>query len=802
MLCESMKHFDVLDPSLDVRGAYVLEASAGTGKTFAIEHLVARLLNDGICTIDQILVVTFTKAAARELKARIRETLAAKADESRSLKEALVFFDRAQIFTLHGFCHRALAEFAFEAQGTHDFEDKDVAHLVKMAIGDTLRTRFCPPYYHPYQIRRLSGKYQHNSETLIQKLAERLQSSKRSSVLSYFDVLERFKKHMYSYSACAKERLEKDYANYSAAYKKISGASCQAQFCKLVEYVESAISAEQLLEVFLREKELLWECIHPENIKKKGMPPARDVLHYPGMYEECQKELSPLIAQARDARQIFERLAEDCRGNLDALLEKKEAYLPDALLNATQKALGLPNFLEAMQNRYRAVFVDEFQDTDPVQWDIIRKIFLEAPNRMAAIYLIGDPKQSIYGFRSADLQTYVNAVEHIGRDQQYSLSINYRSDPALIEALNAFFLEGNWLQTKGIGYAAVLANPKRENREFADGKGALHFFAANDEEEFFSFIAEELISLKGKENIAFSDTAILVRNRYQGMRMISYLQQAGIPASIKQTVSFVESPAYFWMRDVLQAAAYPEDESAIKTVFASPLVGMNHFELQECADAVYQFRALVREKNIRVLLQKFSQSSFKQGGGKVLENLISYDENRVAYENWIQAVLLVLQECAHASVFSCLSYWRVLNEDLKLELPLAQEEVSIMTIHASKGLEFSVVFALGLAESSKEMESSQEEEDMRVLYVAMTRARHRLYVPLAWNEETAVLRKFFSKMGLENSENLENFIHNRSHLSISVSTCVAKKIQYEKIIPFFDNKEVSMSYRSAKVHCG
>jgi len=109
-----MKRFDVLDPATPILGHHLLEASAGTGKTFAIEHITARLIEEHNFDLDEILVVTFTRAATRELKARIQNTLKNK-PPSLNIQKALALIDQAQIFTIHGFCHRMLTEFAFEA---------------------------------------------------------------------------------------------------------------------------------------------------------------------------------------------------------------------------------------------------------------------------------------------------------------------------------------------------------------------------------------------------------------------------------------------------------------------------------------------------------------------------------------------------------------------------------------------------------------------------------------------------------------------------------------------------------------
>ena len=116
-----MQRFDILDPQLNIFQNYFLEASAGTGKTFAIEHLVIRLLLESEEPIElkEILAVTFTKDAAHEMKTRIRKKLESLLPEQNPrVREALASFDEIQVFTIHAFCHRMLTEFAFK-QGLH-----------------------------------------------------------------------------------------------------------------------------------------------------------------------------------------------------------------------------------------------------------------------------------------------------------------------------------------------------------------------------------------------------------------------------------------------------------------------------------------------------------------------------------------------------------------------------------------------------------------------------------------------------------------------------------------------------------
>ena len=139
-----MKIFNVLDPDLPIKGCYFLEASAGTGKTFAIEHLVARLIAEGVATIEQILVMTFTRAATRELKIRIqnrlRQTLLSiEKEKALRVEKALLSFEQANIATIHGFCQRLLTQFPLESGAPVGGELGEWAEEIRQAVDQFLR---------------------------------------------------------------------------------------------------------------------------------------------------------------------------------------------------------------------------------------------------------------------------------------------------------------------------------------------------------------------------------------------------------------------------------------------------------------------------------------------------------------------------------------------------------------------------------------------------------------------------------------------------------------------------------------
>src|SRR5438105_10454959 len=119
----------------------------------------------------------------------------------------------------------------------------------------------------------------------------------------------------------------------------------------------------------------------------------------------------------------------------DQILSEEEFLNPDMILERMKESLKNGEFLNAVKGKYKSAIVDEFQETDAIQWEIFQNLFSD----VQALYLVGDPKQSIYRFRNADVYTYLKAKDFLGPDNVYHLDTNYRSSPQLVSALNALF---------------------------------------------------------------------------------------------------------------------------------------------------------------------------------------------------------------------------------------------------------------------------------------------------------------------------------------------------------------------------
>ncbi|MFI5333683.1 MAG: UvrD-helicase domain-containing protein [Chlamydiales bacterium] len=803
--------FDVLSRKLRVPGHRFLEASAGTGKTFAIEHLVVRLLIEEKLPLEQILVVTFTRAATRELKMRIRACIESAAsalkiktagfdylsrileegEEScqgalNSLKDALACFDRAQIFTIHGFCYRMLQEFAFEADLAFDLANPDDGNASSLRntheqIYAFLRSGFKPPLYSLSQIEAVMQKHQFDVHKIVLKIAKILERKRALSSSSSFQKMHaQFNTALSGVSLLEKDKWLDDLRKLAPHFKRVDLASAEKQLVQLQLLIQKRNSTEEEFDALLREKNWFLETFLPENLKKRAALPHPSELNYPGIFDELGRWLLPLWQETKDPLKTLVRMACDCESS------SSHALSFDELLEKMRDSLENPKFCTHVQSRFRALIVDEFQDTDPIQWQIFETLFLKDPALLSALYLVGDPKQSIYRFRGADVYTYLNAALHV--KESASLNTNFRARKSLIHALNTLFshiADGKWLPlpslAKFLSFMPVEAPEGKKEDKLEDGKGAVHFFIAKEaigrernfptrkmeETFFFPFIAQEIQAIATR-GYSFRSCAILIKDRFQGERLQNYLKKVGIPSTTTRGRNLIGSNGFMVMQQFLEAE---RDPSNIKLLLAGPVFGCSYDEINHPAqaDLVHFLQASSQkfdENGFPLFFAEFLR--FVWQGKTVLERVMQIED---LYQELRGVAEFIMEEksggsCEELILF--LQEMKARGEERLMHFP-EREAVSLLTTHMSKGLEFEFVFALGLSSrhtlreelifirengvekieelgslhsaSSELYLNEQDAEKMRQLYVALTRAKIRVYVPLAFDLSPAELGK-------------------------------------------------------------
>lgn len=814
-----MQLFNCLDPKTPLQGHHLLEASAGTGKTFAIEHLVVRLLIQNTA-LDQILVVTFMRAAARELKVRIRQAIAhaiavLRGDEPAEfgyltalleekeatvasallqLEQAYVTTDQMQVFTIHGFCARMLSDYPFEARvhlALNQERRRESKNPVLEAIHDFLRTSLRPDLFSSAQITALFQKYQYDVKRLTAKILTLIEM--KSAFSPYPDFTESYHRFCQKIKQCPPITVD-NLREVAPFFTKICNRAGQVKlaFCAQVALLKPQCTAQEF-DILLTEKQHVLQFLDPAYQKKRAkgkLPPkAAD-------FFLVKEKIWPIIVAAQSPIHTLMRIAEKCQHKLAMLPLKTQQFSPDDLLNQMQQSLSFPAFLKRVQTRYNAAIIDEFQDTDPVQWDIFKRLFVDQP--VETLYLVGDPKQSIYSFRDADINAYFAAAKLI--NQKSYLTTNYRSDPKLLQMLNTLFrYNPDWLSLPGfpLDCPPVDSPISAIDTSFPDDKSPLHFLVSHcfddletlEKEALFPFIAAEIDFLNQEAAIPLDQIALLVRDRYQANRLKVYLESCNVPVLAKEVEPIAKTASYTLWQTLLRAVRDPADKSAMNTFLAHSLFPMTHDELRSDAKIapihaiIHDLHQIFHQKGLPKMVASLLERKWLCG--KQFETLLVEQEKLEAISDFRQIATLLVEYGfqTRSSLAGLLRYLSTLAEKSRekstiMRQPIADvEAVSIMTIHMSKGLEFAVVFALGTLSSYRGQEEvlrsqkkwrafdrkdpvcrqillQRQAENLRQLYVALTRAKQRLYVPVACDptkipvadDRSSSLELFLSKL--------------------------------------------------------
>lgn len=714
-----MSSFDILSRTAPLQRRLFLEASAGTGKTFTIEHLVIRLLLETDYTLDQILVVTFTRAATRELKVRIRANLekALSLEQNEKLKNALLTFENAQIFTIHGFCHRILQEFAFEASISLDlqeWEDKEE----KWAVLEFLRSTTA---LSPVQLQRVLGFVRGDIDTLVNKLLRTPETKGFSSL----DLLRQANSNL---SNTPPFSVTEAFDLARPHYKGMTSSD----FDRQASILDLALQRKEILpeewDRLIAEEEIFLEGIESSNLKAR----TKFTGHAP--LEHLRSALLPALEAARNPRQIFQVLSGAWHEERKKLSRHYERVSPDDLLKMVQEKLTEKSFVSEIRKKYQAVIVDEFQDTDPIQWKIFETLFLADLTK--AIYLVGDPKQSIYAFRSADIYTFLEAAKRFEVEEKAALTTNYRCTQGLLDALNRLFCAKPWMDLPKLNQQLSVPHSNAAKQ----GEGELCFMIAEGElgmgkrwpseaveHQFFSYIIHEI----HQHQLRPQEIAILVKDRYQALRVKNALEKVQVPCIISRGASLGDSIMIDLLLELVEACQ--GILSSVKKVLLGPFVQLPIEELTD--EAVFQAKAIFAElslvwleSGVSVFLAQFLQTKFWK---KTMFQTLSL----TLYDDLMQIVEKILYLRDPHQMSKALELLKI--EEVDERISAHPHGVQIMTIHASKGLEFETVFAIGLASRTPAEEKPEEElkeldaEKMRQFYVALTRAKKRLYIPVA-----------------------------------------------------------------------
>lgn len=795
-------------------GRSLIEASAGTGKTWTLTALYARLLLEKQLSVSQILVVTFTTAATAELRERIRKRLAEllavydngpgndkllnqlhaqHSDEAshRRLLLAVHGFDEAAIFTIHGFCQRALQDAAFEAGGDFDNElthdDREIidalladlwrhelaaaepewaAFLVQQKITpQSLRQRLRNHLGKPYlRIEPQPGT--HSDMAALRaawQQAQRLWQGESAAWLAQLKAFDGFKSNMCNPAKLGVWQAELDgyFSDAAALFSKTEA--------------HRRLAREGLTKASKK------GCDAPANPLAAALQELCDALD--AAQPEAEQRLIDL--QVRLIGQLNEQLP--ARKAAQRLL----AF--DDLLNKLQQALqgeGGEHLATTLRTQYPVALIDEFQDTDPVQYRVFHRIYQDAGD----LCFVGDPKQAIYAFRGADLATYLHARSEAAR--QYSLTTNHRSTPELIASLNQLFDRPMPFAEPGLDYQQVGASDKAraqlvlppvEGEQDAPlalvwldndylGKGEAGALVARDTARRIASVLAA--SSRGEAYFEQSatrtplkggDIAVLVASHRQAGEVAAELAARGVPSVRRGKENVWHSEEAAELSAVLAAYAEPGREGALRYALASRLLGRSAADLAACTEDAQAWDA-EREAAERYH-QLWQQQGFMRAfrawldEQKVAQRLLALVDGERRLTNLLHLAELLQTESLQRPGLEQLLTWfnaqrsaEAHGEDALLRLESDAERVQIVTIHTSKGLEYPLVFCpylwdgallrqhedischaddgtplldLGSEQLDVHRELARHErfaEKLRLTYVALTRARDRLWL--------------------------------------------------------------------------
>lgn len=842
MVDTTMSNINIKPQSLDpltfpLYGMRLIEASAGTGKTYTIASLFIRLLlghgkensHQSPLTVDKILVVTFTEAATAELRSRIRERIIAvrldfmvgkssdgfiqalieQSDDLtidiRLLRFAELQMDEAAIYTIHGFCQRMLMQNAFESGSL--FQQsllEDDSQLLMQASNDFWRRHF---YDLSTPLTELIYSYWQHPEQLKNELRSWLSRHD----MQFIPKIEDFDfKSKYENSLTIIEKLKNSWLEGEGDYFDIISHSdvSKRSYTKknlpnwLKEISDWAFRADSSLEL-------------PKNLVKfsqktldektpKGARPTHAI------FSEIEKVLE-LDLSIKNT--ILVKATHWVRENLQKNKNSQSLLGFDDLLIRLDDALQISpenHLAEQIKGSYPIALIDEFQDTDPIQYRIFQTIYQQSPRleddtespqetlKDSGLFMIGDPKQAIYSFRGADIFTYMKARKNVSA--HYSLDFNYRSSPEMINAVNSFFefCPAPFIYEDDIPFLPVKApdikrkklvtknfdDPMQTAMQFihpvggenADGFKQSITLACVNEIKNLLLLAQQgkayIENSQGEQKaIRANDIAILVRTGKEASLIRKALLDENINSvylSLKESV--YATPLAKDLLFILKACLNPEDERLLRSAIGCKLFALSPTQVHQLLfdtklweqkiAQFFDYQALWNKSGVLVMLHKlFNEQGINQKllkdskGERLLTDLLHLAE------------LLQKNSVEHDGGFALLRWFADQvnqangdNSEQKQRLESEKDLIQVSTLHKSKGLEYDIVFMpftglhqkprdclyhdpdqqfklfYDLQNSRAHFELTEKEllaEDLRLLYVGLTRSVYRCYIGIS-----------------------------------------------------------------------
>lgn len=802
-----------LDPlRLPLTGERLIEASAGTGKTFTIAALYLRLLL-GLggssafprpLTVEELLVVTFTEAATEELRGRIRSNIhelriaclrestdnplyARLLDEIDDKKQAAQWLllaerqmDEAAVFTIHGFCQRMLSLNAFESGMLFEQQlIEDESLLRYQACADFWR-RHCYPLSR--EIAQVVFETWKGPQALLADINRYLQGEApvikapppddETLASRHQQIVQRINALKQQWCDAVGE-LEGLMEASGIDRRKFNRGNQGKWIEKISAWAQSATQSYQLPEALEKFSQRFLE----DRTKEGGVVPQHPLFV---AIDELLAEPLTLrdLMITRALAEIRETVAKEKRRRGELGFDDMLSRLDSALRSESGDALAA-----AIRTRFPVAMIDEFQDTDPQQYRIFRRIWQHQPD--TALLLIGDPKQAIYAFRGADIFTYMKARSEVSA--HYTLDTNWRSAPGMVNSVNRLFgLMDDAFMFREIPFQPVKYAEKNQSLRFefyGETQPAMTMWLMEGEScgigDYQSYMAQVcaaqirdwlkaglrgeamLISGHDARPVSAADISVLVRSRQEAALVRDALTQLAIPSvylSNRDSVfETLEAQEMLWL---LQAVMAPEKENTLRSALAASMMGLNARDIDmlngnenawdRVVDEFVGYRQIWQKRGVMPMLRALMSAR------QIAENLLATAGGERRLTDILHISELLQEAASQLESEHALVRWlsqHILEPDSnassqQMRLESDSHLVQIVTIHKSKGLEYPLVWlpfitnfrvqdqafyhdrnsfeaVLDLSEADESVALAEAErlaEDLRLLYVALTRS--------------------------------------------------------------------------------
>lgn len=766
---------------VSLQGTNIIEASAGTGKTYSIAIMVLRLIIEQSIPLPKILMVTFTKAAVAELELRLHKfiRLANEAVETQHCPDTTILdivnrakeiygaqqithnllqarrqLDETSIFTIHGFCQRTLGEYAFESGQLFNANViPNVEEMIETGVNHFWRTHITTL---PIAQLKLLLKHNFTRDTMM-RIASFVLDGK--TFVAPQRSVEQILKQLEEAPAEAEKSLQ-HFAHYME----------HAEECT-IEYMNGkgrSFLKKNFVPLLNNPK-----AFHQLVIAKQGTK---------GVATGMPKTLSEAI-KVKDEQHLINNAIESiyaCAAQyVVSFVNKRKNELAtfsfNDLIEKLHQALQSDNknrLISLLQKQYKAVFIDEFQDTDQIQFEIFNTLF----STQTTIFYIGDPKQSIYRFRGADMETYKMALSKV--QHHYTMNTNYRSTPQLVAAYNQWYsaLPDAFVDDQ-IKYEPVEAVTKAAFT--LEGNHATHpieIMECNKVDLVKHEVVTQIVNLlTGEGNtidqkrIVPSDIGILVKDHRKAQQYKDALTKQGIPSINMEKANVLQTAEAQFIIYLLETVIDPS-QSNLNKLLISNYIGLKRETLlcQSIENDIAHFRNLAivhKKEGVYAMCKQFFalynvQNHIATCGMEQPERSIS---------NLLQIVELLHRKSTHsnAQLHELLSWMQQsftssttkADEDIQ-RLESDKNAVQIVTVHKSKGLAYNILFApdltykpkakpksgiriydfkdrdtkkhsITISPTQQQMEQynlENEQEFRRLIYVALTRSVYATYI--------------------------------------------------------------------------